>query len=50
VTYECIYVFVYLEEVLLLFNKFLCNSSLLSILELCSMFTLVDIVCTSGLL
>jgi ABC-type multidrug transport system permease subunit len=32
-------VFGYLEEVLLFFKELLCNSSLLSLLELCSMFT-----------
>jgi hypothetical protein len=40
----------YLEEVLLFFKELLCNLSLLSILELCSMLTLVYMVCTSGLL
>jgi hypothetical protein len=39
----------YLEYVLLLFKNLLCNSSLLSILELCSMLTLVYKVCTSSL-
>jgi hypothetical protein len=42
-------VFGYMEEVLLLFKELLCNSSLLSILELFSMLTFVYMVNTFDL-
>jgi hypothetical protein len=43
-------IFGYLEEVLLFFKDLLCNSYLLSKLELCSMLTLVYMVFTFVLL